>query len=32
MIHLDIPDIYEYMETSLVEVLENKLARYIGFP
>lgn len=32
IICLDIPDIYEYMEPALVNVLQAKLPRYLGFP
>lgn len=32
LICLDIPDIYEYMEPTLIEVFRSKLPRYLGFP
>lgn len=32
IINLDIPDIYEYMETTLVHILSKKLEQYIGKP
>ncbi|MEO9884138.1 MAG: phosphotyrosine protein phosphatase [Balneola sp.] len=32
IICLDIPDIYAFMEPSLIEVFKSKLPRYIDFP
>ena len=29
---LDIPDLYDYMEPALVELLEAKVPRYLGLP
>jgi predicted protein tyrosine phosphatase len=29
---LDIPDIYEYMEPVLIDLLKDRTARYLGLP
>jgi predicted protein tyrosine phosphatase len=32
LVCLDIPDLYDYMEPALVELLEAKVPRYLGLP
>jgi len=32
LVCLDIPDLYEYMEPALVELLEAKVPRHLGLP
>jgi len=32
LVCLDIPDLYDYMEPALVELLEAKVPRHLGLP